>query len=181
MVQLSTCLHIWWEPAPVQQGHTCGGFGCAGSTTGQWPLLQPHACPRWHMPSLCWITPQPNMVCIWLPLQEGGCGPGWPLPDKLQFLDKNSTFRTGGRRLEGFRLLARAVLTQEACADVSSADSSAGREVVLAQGASAPFKVRGLPSACNNSCITTGWAGGAASGGGCTAGAMQLWSWSCGK
>jgi hypothetical protein len=77
------------------------------------------------------------MVCIWLPLQEGGCGPGWPLPDKLQFLDKNSTFRTGGRRLEGFRLLARAV--QYGAPD--SVGRGATAEVVLAQVASAPFKV----------------------------------------
>jgi hypothetical protein len=87
------------------------------------------------------------MVCILLPLQEGGCGPGWPLPDKLQFLDKNSTFRTGGRRLEGFRLLARAVTTREAGADAEGG-GAAWAQVVLAQGASAPFKVRGLPLFC---------------------------------
>jgi hypothetical protein len=173
MVQLLICFHTLLGPAPVQQEHTA--LGLLG-----WSCCSLVPLPVARAPVVLHCI-KPNMVCIWLPLQEGGCGPGWPLPDKLQFLDKNSTFRTGGRRLEGFRLLARAVLTQEACADVSSADSSAGREVVLAQGASAPFKVRGLPSACNNSCITTGWAGGAASGGGCTAGAMQLWSWSCGK
>jgi hypothetical protein len=75
--------------------------------------------------------------------QEGPCGPGWPFPEGLQFLNKNSRFLTAGRRSEGFRLLARAV--RQGRPDSSGGSGAPGGEVVLAQAASAPFKVRGLP------------------------------------
>lgn len=53
------------------------------------------------------------------------------LPE-LQFLDKNSKFKSGGRTYKAFRLMARAV----------AVDPRTGRSSVLAQVESDTFKVR---------------------------------------
>lgn len=98
----------------------------------------------------CYFTLMPALPCCWA-VQEGECGPCWPLPPTLQFLDKTSSFRAGGRRLEGFRLLVRAVAPPAPGPGGASSGAGAG-EVVLAQAASTPFKVRPGAAALCGSC-----------------------------
>lgn len=103
----------------------------------------------------CYFTLMPALPCCWA-VQEGECGPCWPLPPTLQFLDKTSSFRAGGRRLEGFRLLVRVVAPPAPGPGGAISGAGAG-EVVLAQAASTPFKVRpgavALCGSCGHHCF----------------------------
>jgi hypothetical protein len=66
------------------------------------------------------------------PVQDESLGPVAHLPD-LQFLDKNSKFKCGGRTFKAFKLLARALQT----------DPATGLAVVIGQVESDTFKVGG--------------------------------------
>lgn len=67
---------------------------------------------------------------FFVPLQDERLGAVGQIPE-LQFLDKNSKFKVGGRTFKCFKLMARAVRREPG-----------GAEVVLAQVESESFKVR---------------------------------------
>lgn len=72
--------------------------------------------------------------CAVLSLQDDALGPVAHLPE-LQFLDKNSKFKCGGRTFKAFKLLARALQT----------DPATGLGVVISQVESDTFKVGARP------------------------------------